>query len=86
MVGALEPPPGKAPAYAQLYVLEIHAIVDVVKGIQFVVKLKEDILESLANMLIVDNAYVREFKVAAAVNVPQLGVRISGRPGWEARS
>ncbi len=42
MVGALEPPPGKAPAYAQLYVLDNHAIVDVVKGMQFGAKLKED--------------------------------------------
>ena len=84
--GALEPPPGKSPAFAQLYVLDNHAIVDVVKGMQFGAKLNEDILERLADMLKIENAYVREFKVAASLDVPQLEVRISGRPGREARS
>ncbi len=86
VLGALEAPPGKSPGFAQLYVLDNHAIVDVVKGMRFGAKLKDNILESLADMFKVENAYVREFKAAAALDVPQLEVRISGRPGRETRS
>ncbi len=71
MCGALEPPPGNSPAFAQLYVLDNHAIVDVVKGMQFGAKLNANLLESLADMLKAENAYVRESKAAAALDVPQ---------------
>ena len=83
---SLEPPPGKAPAFAQLYVLDNHAIAMTVKGMQFGDKLKEDLLVSLAEMLKQENAYVRVFRQAATQDVPELQVHIHGRPGPQARS
>jgi hypothetical protein len=78
---ALEPPPGKAPAFAQLYVLDNNAIVSAVKGMQFGSNLDEAVLTRLADMLKLENAYVRVFKSAASLDVPQLEVVIHGKPG-----
>jgi hypothetical protein len=83
---ALEPPPGKSPAFAQLYVLDNYAIATAVKGMKFGDKLKEDLLVFLAEMLKQENAYVRVFRQAASRDVPELQVHIYGRPGRQARS
>ncbi len=62
---ALEPPPGKAPCFAQLYVLDSHAIADTVTGKCFGDRLKGETVEALADMLKNVNAYVRQFRRAA---------------------
>ena len=64
---ALEPPPGKAPCFAQLYVLDSHAIADTVKGMAFGSRLDSVTVEALADMLKRVNAYVRQFKQAATL-------------------
>ena len=64
---ALEPPPGKAPCFAQLYVLDSHAIADTVTGMCFGDRMKGETVEALANMLKNVNAYVRQFRRAASI-------------------
>ncbi len=64
-----------------MYVMDNHAIEDVVKCMQFGSQLNDAILESLADMFKAENAYVREFKDAASLDVPQLEVRISAQRG-----
>ncbi len=65
---ALEPPPGKAPSFAQLYVLDRHAIADTVTGMCFGDRVKVDIVEALADVLKNVNAYVRHFRRAASID------------------
>ncbi len=64
---ALEPPPGKAPCFAQLYVLDSHAIADTVTGMCFGDRLKGETVEALADMLKNVNSYVRQFRRAATL-------------------
>jgi hypothetical protein len=64
---ALEPPPGKAPCFAQLYVLDSHSIADTVTGMSFGDRLQGPIVEALADMLKCVNAYVQQFKQAATL-------------------
>ncbi len=65
---SLEPPPGKAPCFAQLYVLDSHAIADTVMGMCFGDRVKGDTVEALADMLKNVNAYVRQFRRAASID------------------
>ena len=74
---ALEPPPGKSPAFAQLYVLDNYALATAVKGMQFGGKLKEDLLVSLAEMLKQENAYVRVFR--PALGKVEIAIEISNK-------
>lgn len=83
---AIAPPPGKAPCFAQLYVLDNTAIVEAVKGMGFAGKLKDDVLRGLAEMLKLNNGYIRKFVQAAAIDAPEVAVQIHGRPGPQARS
>ena len=62
----LEPPPGKAPCFAQLYVLDSHAVANTVTGMCFGDRVKGDTVEALADMLKNVNAYVRQFRRAAS--------------------
>ena len=63
----LEPPPGKAPCFAQLYVLDSHAVANTVTGMCFGDRVKGDTVEALADMLKNVNAYVRQFRRAASI-------------------
>ncbi len=85
-MAALEPPPGKAPGFAQLYVLDSHSIADTVMGMAFGRRLNGNTLQILADMLKQENAYVRKFVQAAGTDAPQVNVVINGRPGPQARS
>ena len=64
---ALQPPPGKAPCFAQLYVLDSHAIANTVTGMCFGDRVKGDTVEALADMLKNVNSYVRQFRRAATL-------------------
>ena len=69
---ALEPPPSKAPCFAQLYVLDSHAIADTVKGMAFGDRVDGSIVEALADMLKSVNDYVQQFKRAATIDLDGL--------------
>ena len=84
-MGALIPPSGIAPQFAQVYVLDHADQLRARQGMYFGDSLDPSILQALGSMLEESNEFVKQFQRAASLDAPNLCLRIATTSGFDRR-